>query len=75
MYVYPLQWLARAPLAACLHRESRLEEALEHWRLMLEDPQQVLPDTLQHAIALALSGRDPASLETVEKEASRFRFV
>jgi tetratricopeptide (TPR) repeat protein len=74
-YVYPLQWLARMPLAACLHRERRLQEALEHWRLMLEDPQHLLPDSLQRTIELALLRQDPPTVGAILEEASRFRFL
>ena len=74
-YVYSLQWLARMPLAACLDREKRLAEAHEHWRLLLDDPQHLLPEPLEHAIRQALQRQDGASSRAVLEEASRFRFL
>ncbi|HEX7672074.1 MAG TPA: hypothetical protein VF395_20910, partial [Polyangiaceae bacterium] len=74
-YVYPLQWLARMPLAACLQAASRTDEAVEHWGLMLQDPQQRLPDELETAIERTLALRDGPSLAGVLEAASRHRFL
>ncbi len=74
-YVYPLQWLARMPIVACLHRSNRAPETLEHWRSMLEDPQHLLPEPLQQAIEQALAREDAASVGAALEEAKRFRFL
>jgi tetratricopeptide (TPR) repeat protein len=52
-YVYPFQWIARAPLAVLLSQRGRDDEALAHWKRLLADPQQVLPVPLHEAIEQA----------------------
>jgi tetratricopeptide (TPR) repeat protein len=60
-YPYPLQWLARIPLAAQLSRTGRTSEAFEHWRALLEPTQYALPEQLNDAIVLEFErGDDPS---------------
>jgi hypothetical protein len=62
-YPYPLQWLARIPLAVQLSRTGRNLEALEQWRVLLEPTQHALPDALNDAIRAALKcSEEPALL-------------
>lgn len=74
-YIYPLQWLALMPLAARWQRAGRTAEALEHWRRVLEDPQQRLAPSLEAAIEAALSRGDAASAAAVVDEAIRQRYL
>jgi hypothetical protein len=60
-YVYPLQWLARMPLAAHFVASSRTDEALTQWQLLLDSRQHLLPDPLRAAIECALLERDRGS--------------
>jgi hypothetical protein len=77
-YPYPLQWLARAPLAAHLAKTGRGYEALHHWEQMLAPTQAQLPDELRLAIESALAKRssnvpiDAASLSPIVELARRF---
>lgn len=65
-YPYPLQWLARAPLAAHLTRTGRAHEALSHWEQMLAPTQAQLPDELRLAIETALDERsEPAVMDAL----------
>jgi eukaryotic-like serine/threonine-protein kinase len=57
-YPYPLQWLARIPLAAYLTSNGRLEDALGQWEPLLDPAQSLLPDRLNEAIRGALAQRD-----------------
>ena len=80
-YPYPLQWLARAPLAAHLAATGRTREALAHWQYLLEPTQSRLPDELHAQIELALSKRsgdglpDAASLTPILEAARRFAYL
>jgi hypothetical protein len=56
-YKYPLQWLARAPLAAHLSAVGRTDEALAEWELLLDPALSRLPDELESAIRAALAQR------------------
>jgi len=56
-YTYPLQRLARVPLAAHLTAEGRTDDALAQWELLLDPAQCLLPDRLNEAIRAALLGR------------------
>jgi len=49
-YPYPLQWLARIPLAVQLFRRGRTSEALQHWRFLLAPTQYALPERLSDVI-------------------------
>ena len=49
-YTYPLQWLARIPLAAHLATIGRLNDALAHWELLLDPAQYLLPTALNETI-------------------------
>jgi eukaryotic-like serine/threonine-protein kinase len=49
-YTYPLQWIARMPLAATLLELDRTDDALEHWQFLLRDGQLDLPRALRAAI-------------------------
>jgi eukaryotic-like serine/threonine-protein kinase len=70
-YPYPLQWLARAPLAARLTELGRAQQALEQWELLLDARQARLPEALQASIETALAKRsrdgsvDAASLTSI----------
>jgi hypothetical protein len=56
-YKYPLQWLARIPLAAYLTEQGRIDEALAQWELLIDPAQSALPDELDEAIRAALLRR------------------
>jgi hypothetical protein len=56
-YPYPLQWLARAPLAARLTELGNAQLALEQWELLLDARQARLPAALQASIEAALAKR------------------
>jgi hypothetical protein len=60
-YKYPLQWLARAPLAAYLSAAGRTDAALAEWELLLEPPLSRLPDELELAIRAARAERAPSA--------------
>jgi hypothetical protein len=83
VYVYPLQWLARMPLAAHWARSDRAEHALAEWRLLLETRQHALPDALREAIELAVSvheregrlGADHPSVQRILELAREFRYL
>jgi serine/threonine protein kinase len=82
-YVYPLQWLARMPLAAHLVTTNRVDEAARHWQALLETGQHALPDPLRDAIELAISGAaqgsDPVAARSgalrVVEVAQEFRYM
>ena len=74
-YVYPLEWLARMPLAAYLHAKGRTDESLENCRLMLHDPQQLLPDELAAAIERTLTRPDDQGLAAIIEMAWSFQFL
>jgi hypothetical protein len=52
-YVYPIQWIARMPLAATLLELDRTDDAVEQWQVLLRPEQAELPVTLQTAIEQA----------------------
>ena len=54
--VFPLQWIARLPLLAAALRQGRLDEARDQGLVMLEAPQQRLPDAVDAAL-IELHGR------------------
>lgn len=56
-YVYPLQWMARVPLAAVLTKRGRSIEAVEQWSALLGTGQNVFPQPLHDGI-VALAARD-----------------
>jgi len=56
-YTYPLQWLARSPLAAHFTANGRTDDALVQWELLLDPTQCLLPDRLSEAIRAALLDR------------------
>jgi hypothetical protein len=56
-YTYPLQWLARIPLAAQLTSSGRLDDAVAQWQLLLDPAQCLLPDRLDGAIRAVASRR------------------
>jgi eukaryotic-like serine/threonine-protein kinase len=60
-YKYPLQWLARAPLAAHLAACGRVDDALAQWELLIDPIQARLPDELEAAIRAALALRATAA--------------
>jgi serine/threonine protein kinase len=74
-YIYPLQWLARLPLAVHFHSNNRMDRALEQVARILVDPQHSLPDELQLAIERSLSARDAQSFRDVTEAAERYRFL
>ncbi len=79
-YPYPLQWLARAPLAAHLGQTGRAHEALSHWEQMLAPTQAQLPDELRLAIEAALGKRSqgvlaPPSLLPIVEAARKFGYL
>jgi serine/threonine protein kinase len=83
VYVYPLQWLARMPLAAHWARSDRAEHALAEWRLLLEARQHALPDALREAIEHAVSeheregklGSGHPSVKRILELAREFRYL
>jgi eukaryotic-like serine/threonine-protein kinase len=56
-YTYPLQWLARIPLAAYFVAGGRTIEAVAQWTLLLDGAQCLLPDDLIVAIRVASGQR------------------
>jgi eukaryotic-like serine/threonine-protein kinase len=74
-YIYPLQWLARMPLAAWLHAKNRIDESLENCRLMLADPQHLLPEELATAIERAVTPRGGRNLAAVMEIARSHQFL
>lgn len=74
-YVYPLQWLARLPLAAHFYRERRIEAALEQVAPLLVDPQHHLPEELHRAVERALDASNEQGFSEVTEAASRLRFL
>jgi serine/threonine protein kinase len=61
-YIYPLQWIARMPLAASLLERGATDEALEHWQFLLRLEQLELPLKVRTAIERA-AGTEPGSVE------------
>ena len=74
-YPYPLQWLARAPLAAHLGQTGRTQEALDQWEQMLATTQAHLPDELRLAIETALANRSQPNLVAIVEVARRFGYL
>jgi hypothetical protein len=54
-YTYPLQWLARIPLAAHLARVGHVDDALAQWQLLLDPAQCLLPAALNEEIPAAVA--------------------
>jgi serine/threonine protein kinase/tetratricopeptide (TPR) repeat protein len=52
-YIYPIQWIARMPLAATLLELGRTDDAVEHWQVLLRPDQAELPVALRTAIEQA----------------------
>jgi hypothetical protein len=71
-YVYPLQWLARVPLACHLLRLDRLDRARVHLRALTDKKQHRLPDGITAAIEDAL---DEGASVDVSEAATRFAFL
>ncbi|MEI9936867.1 MAG: protein kinase [Pseudomonadota bacterium] len=62
-YVFPLQWLARIPYAACLSRKGKDDRALDELAFISRTDQMALPDELATLIARAQSSfREHASV-------------
>jgi serine/threonine protein kinase len=80
-YKYPLQWLARAPLAAHLTACGHADDALAQWQLLIDEVQSRLPDELEAAIRAALAlraaGATPheASIAHLAELAQELRFL
>jgi eukaryotic-like serine/threonine-protein kinase len=80
-YKYPLQWLARIPLAADLTARGLADEALTHWELLLDPLQSALPDELDAAIRAAVAKRttgaapDDTSIARLVELAQELRFL
>jgi serine/threonine protein kinase/tetratricopeptide (TPR) repeat protein len=78
-YIYPLEWLARIPLAACLYDRQRGDEALEQLGLVLENPQYLLPDPLAGAIRARRAdpedGAGPPSVPLILEMMRTYRYL
>jgi serine/threonine protein kinase/tetratricopeptide (TPR) repeat protein len=80
-YPYPLQWLARALLAARLTERGNAQQALEQWELLLDARQARLPEALQASIEAALAKRsrdgsvDATSLTAILELARLHRYL
>lgn len=80
-YKYPMQWLARVPLAADLAAQGRVDEALAQWELLIDPIQCALPDELDQAIRAVLAKRtigtapDHASVARLAELAQELRFL
>jgi hypothetical protein len=78
-YVYPLQWLARAPLACHLLTLGRLDGARVHLRALADSKQHRLPDGLAAVMSAAFD--DNAAMTCAELAArfahqcKRYRYV
>jgi nucleotide-binding universal stress UspA family protein len=83
VYVYPLQWLARMPLAAHWAHSDRTGHAVAEWRLLLEARQHALPDALREAIELAAAEHEEGgkmdaghpSVQRILELAREFRYL
>ena len=74
-YVYPLQWLARVPLAEALALRGATDEALVQWASLVGKPQHHLPDALADEITKAVAARDARDVETCRSAAERLPVI
>jgi hypothetical protein len=58
-YAYPMQWLARMPLAAHCVDKGHVDVAVDHWRALLESDQCRLGKSLEDAIQCVLGEAEP----------------